>query len=137
METPCSSARADKRRHTMSDVPENAATVPATTTRLTFDDKVEIMRLLGKGYAQEQIASMVGCSQSTVSRVASTVDGRPEARMILEAGAPQLAETVLSTKDGAVALKALGKLDVVREDASGGGNHNFVLVVGQPGHSHP
>jgi hypothetical protein len=118
--------------------PEHAV-VPANDggdargVRLTFDDKVEIMRLLGKGYAQEQIATMVGCSQSTVSRVATTIDQRPVARMILEAGSPKMAQTVVDTDDANVALKGLGAIDVVPRDNGGYGHTNVLVVVGQPG----
>jgi len=103
--------------------------------RLTPSDRVLIIRLAQKGtLTQDEIARAVGCHKSTVCRVLQFIDTRPEARVILESGAAKMAETVVNTKDAGVALKALGKLDVVREDASGGvGNTNFIIVVGQPG----
>jgi len=59
-----------------------------------------------------------------------TLDGdqRELARARLEAGALQLAETVVNTEKADVALKTLGKLDVVRDDKDGGGSGTAVQV---------
>ena len=104
------------------------------SARLTPSDKVMILRLAMKGNTQEQIAAVVHCDQSTVSRVLrDTVDSRPEARILLEAGAAKLAQTVVDTDDPSVALKALGKLDVVRDDRENAGGNNILIAIGQPG----
>jgi hypothetical protein len=126
----------------MSDLQEKASALLARidgdqeaerSGRLSPGDRVMIFRLAAKGLSQDEIARIVGCSQPTVSRTLALIDTRKEARMILESGSAKLAQTVVDTPDGKVALQALGKLDVVREDAHGGGNSSFVLVVGQPG----
>ena len=107
------------------------------SSRLSPSDRVMIFRLAGKGQSQAEIARIIGCSQPTVSRTLALIDTRAEARMILESGAAKLAQTVVDTDDPAVALKALGKVDVVREDAHGGSNNNVVLLIGQPGQPVP
>ena len=111
----------------MSDLQEKAAALLARIDDgqdaqrrggpLSPDDRALILRLGAKGISQTQIAKVVGCHQATVSRT--------------------LAQTVVDTDDAAIALKALGKVDVVRADENAGGSSNFVLVVGQPGQSIP
>jgi hypothetical protein len=93
-----------------------------------------IFRLHAKGHLkQSEIATAVGCDPSTVFRTLALIDTRPEARAIMESGAAQMAQTVVGTKDAGIALKALGKLDVVREDAAQGGS-NVVVMVGTAEH---
>src|SRR5688572_29019749 len=85
--------------------------------RLTPNDRALILRLAAKGnISQAEIAKAVGCDPSTVSRTLMLLDTRKEARTILESGAARLADTVVKTDDAAIALKALGKLNVVRDD---------------------
>jgi hypothetical protein len=80
-----------------------------------------------------EIAEVIGCSQATVSRTLDAwVDTRPIARRLLEAGSIKLAQTVINTKNTETALKALGKLDVVREDKQEGGNQ-LVVMLGSGG----
>jgi ParB-like chromosome segregation protein Spo0J len=87
--------------------------------RLTPNDRALIFRLAAKGnITQAEIAKAVGCDPSTVTRTLQLLDTRSEARTILKSGAARLADTVVKTADAGVALKALGKLDVVREDAT-------------------
>jgi ParB-like chromosome segregation protein Spo0J len=130
----------------MSDLREKASALLARIDedqeaeragRLSPSDRALIFRLAAKGLPQDQIAKIVGCSQPTVSRTLALLDTRTEARTILESGAAKMADTVVNTKDAGIALKALAKVDVVRDDAHGGGNSNFVLVIGQPGNVPP
>jgi ParB-like chromosome segregation protein Spo0J len=131
----------------MSDLKEKAAALLARIDdredvqrrggSLSPDDRALILRLGAKGISQTEIAKVVGCHQATVSRTLALLDTRTEARMILESGAAKLAQTVVDTDDAAIALKALGKVDVVRDDAHGGGNNNVVLLIGQPGQPIP
>lgn len=89
---------------------------PSGSTRLAPEDRALILRLAAKGnLAQAEIAKAVGCSQPTVSRVLTMLDTRAEARVILDSGAARLATTVVNTDDAAIALKALGRIDVVRD----------------------
>lgn len=128
---------------TMSNLQEKAAALLARIDEgqdvqrrggsLSPDDRALVLRLGAKGMPQTEIAKVVGCHQATVSRTLALIDTRTEARMILESGAAKLAQTVVDTDDAAIALKALGKIDVVREDANGGSTQNFVLAIGQPG----
>jgi hypothetical protein len=131
----------------MSDLQEKAAALLARIDDgqdvlrrggpLSPDDRALILRLGAKRMPQAEIAKVVGCHQATVSRTLALLDTRKEARTILESGAAKMAQTVVDTDDAAIALKALGKLDVVREDTHAGGNTNFLLVVGQPGQPTP
>jgi hypothetical protein len=67
----------------------------------------------------------------TVSRTLDNLtDNRVLARRQLEAAAPSLVKTIRQSKDAATALRALGKLDVVREDNAGGGV-NIAIAFGQ------
>lgn len=99
---------------------------------LSVKQIASIVRLSDEGHSQTVIANLVGCSQSTVSdTLIDFTDSREIARRRLEASALKLVETVAATKDSAVALKALGKLDVVREDQAQGGNQ-LVVLMGTP-----
>ena len=101
--------------------------------RLTRLQITRILALSAAGMEGCAIAKEVGCDPSTVSRTLDQfVDGRELARKRLEGGAVRLAETVVRTKDAGVALKALGKLDVVRDDQATG-NTNVLIAIGQPG----
>jgi len=97
--------------------------------RLTPSDRALIFRLAAKGHCtQAEIAKAVGCDPSTVTRTLRLLDTRSEARTILESGAARLADTVVKTADAGVALKALGKLDVVREDGTPAGPQIMVVL---------
>ena len=103
--------------------------------RLTQRQIAQILQLDAADLPQSKIALQVGFSEATISRVLSEwSDTRDLARKRLEAGAEQLAQTVVRTKDSGVALKALGKLDVVREDTQSG-NIQVAVMIGQPGQS--
>jgi hypothetical protein len=100
--------------------------------RLSQQQIAIILMLSSSGQTEVDIARQVGCSQATVSRTLHQFgDGRELARKRLEGGALRLAETVVRTKDAGIALKALGKLDVVREDAQSGGNQMVVMLGSQ------
>lgn len=102
-------------------------------SRLTPADRALVLRLLAKGnLTQAEIAKAVGCTQPTVSRIAALLDTRKEARTILESGAAKLADTVVNTDDAGIALKALGKLDVVRDDRDGSSTVGPIIVIGSP-----
>jgi hypothetical protein len=108
----------------------DAAEAERRAGKLAPEDRAMILRLAAKGnITQAEIAKAIGCDQSTVSRVLALLDTRKEARAILESGAARLADTVVKTDDAGIALKALGKLDVVREDREGSGAHIGPIVV--------
>jgi ParB-like chromosome segregation protein Spo0J len=97
--------------------------------RLTPNDRALIFRLAAKGnITQAEIAKAVGCDPSTVTRTLQLLDTRNEARTILESGAARLADTVVKTADAGIALKALAKLDVVREDAAPAGPQVMIVL---------
>lgn len=107
------------------DVPDGDTAVK----RLPQRKIARIIELADDGHTGKRIAEIVQCSEATVSRTLQTwADVRPLARRLLESRAVKLAETVVKTKDAGVALKALAKLDVVREDAAPGGNQVMVVL---------
>ena len=59
----------------------------------------------------------------------------PEDRALIIrlAAAVKLAQTVVDTDDAAVALKGLGKLDIVREDREVNRGNRVTVIVGMPG----
>lgn len=101
--------------------------------RLTHREVSTILQLAEIGKNIPEIAQVVDCSVSTVhSTLEKYADNRSLARRKLEGGATKLVDTVLQTKDAATALRALGKLDVVRDEQDRGGT-NIAIVIGQPG----
>lgn len=102
--------------------------------RLKPEDRALIFRLAARGHlTQAEIAKAVGCDPATVCRTLKLLDTRKEARAILESGAARLADTVVTTDDAGIALKALGKLDVVRDDkADVAGAPAFYIHIGGP-----
>ena len=103
------------------------------SARLTPNDRALIFRLALKGnLMQSEIAKAVGCDPATVCRTLKLLDTTEEARLIMKSGAAKLADTVVNTDDAGIALKALGKLDVVR-DESGGVGIGVTINIGQPG----
>jgi len=119
--------------------PEAAARTSADTPRdtakfgrrLTHLQIAQILHLSAEGKSNLEIGRLVGCDDATVGRTLGRFgDTRILARKVLERGSVQLAETVVKTKDSAVALKALGKLDVVREDQAS--ETNIAILMGTP-----
>lgn len=99
--------------------------------RLTARQIASLLSLHESGLAKTEIGRRLGCHHSTVDYYLDRFgDTREIARKKLENGALKLAETVVRTKNGDTALKALGKLDVVREDQAQGGN-NILIAIGQ------
>jgi hypothetical protein len=104
-----------------------------TFKHLTAKQIALVCQLSDAGKTGCEIAAILGCDDSTVSRTLQEFgDTREIARRKLEAGAMRLVQTVVETQDAGVALKALGKLDVVREDQAGAGN-TVMIAIGQPG----
>ena len=100
--------------------------------RLSNRAKGLILSLTDAGKSQTEIAQIVGCTISTVSRTLDDLtDNRALARRQLEAAAPNLVRTITQSKDAATALRALGKLDVVREDGPNS-SVNVAIAIGQP-----
>lgn len=103
---------------------------PGRGSQLTKREISLCLQLAEAGKTGREIAQVLGVSDSTISRTLETWgDTRPLARRLLEARATQLAQTVVKTKNADVALRALGKLDVVREDQVSSGNQ-MVVVLG-------
>lgn len=104
------------------------------SARLKPEDRALILRLAAKGtLTQVEIAKAVGCDPATVCRTLKLLDTRKEARTILESGAAKLAQTVVDTEDAAIALKTLGKLEVVADDHARASNSGITINIGMPG----
>ena len=98
--------------------------------RLTQREVAICLQLADAGKSTVEIAEVLHCHNTTVGRIlAQWADDRHLARRYLEANTLRAAKTVLKSRDGNVALKLLGKMDIVREDAVNGGN-NMVVVLG-------
>lgn len=115
------------------DTPSSSPELALTRTKgkhLTQREIALALSMHGLDKPNSEIARVLGVHEATVGRLIDRfADSRDLARKRLEGGALKLAQTVVNTKDSTVALKALGKLDVVREDAAGAGN-NVVVVMG-------
>ena len=99
--------------------------------RLSAGDRALIFQLHAKDVQQGEIARIIGCHPSTVCRTLKLIDTRQGARAILNGGAAEMATTVLKTKDAGIALKALAKLDVVRDDkAEDAGRPSVQVLIG-------
>lgn len=104
--------------------------------KLSPADRALILSLTARGQTQAAVATIIGCDQSTVSRVISRykLDTRADARALLEASALEMAESVVTKGDPALHAKMLGKLDVVRDDKPQSGvDSGVVVIIGQPG----
>jgi hypothetical protein len=103
--------------------------------RLSLRAKSLILQLHESGKSHTEIAQVIGCSIPTITYTLDELcDNRILARRQLEAAAPKLVKTITQSKDAATALRALGKLDVVRDESEKSGT-NIAIVIGQPGHA--
>jgi DNA-binding MarR family transcriptional regulator len=103
--------------------------------RLSMRAQSLMLQLADAGKTPSEIAQVLGVNCSTVTRgLDQLTDNRVLARRILDAAAPKLVKTIVDSKDAATALRALGKLDVVREDNANSGL-NIAIAIGQPGQS--
>jgi hypothetical protein len=100
-------------------------------------DEATILELAAAGKSQIEIAAVVGCHQSTVSRtLAEWADTRGLARKYAEAKSLEMMKRFVAEASPPEILKMQAKLDVVREDKQGGDTH-VVLTIGQPGRLPP
>jgi hypothetical protein len=80
-------------------------------------EEAHILDLADAGQSQQAIANAMGCSQSTVSRTLIAFDdSRLLARRALNAGALVMAKRIVTEAQPRDALRALAKIDVVRDD---------------------
>ena len=92
-------------------------------------DEAAILDLAATGKSQTEIAGLVGCHQSTVSRtLADWADSRGLARKYAEAKSLEMMKRFVADASPAEILKMQAKLDVVREDRAIGGEPSFVVV---------
>src|SRR5262245_55848606 len=102
--------------------------------RLRAADEAKILEMHGQGYSQTDIASAVGCHQSTVSRtLAEYDDSRPLARRVLEAKAVEMARRLVTDAKPETILRVLAKLDVVRDDGRGVQEEGGTFIVSGSG----
>jgi len=122
-------SEAEKLLATMSLVPPRE---PGEKLRAV--DEARLLEWHTAGQSQTDIARAIGCHQVHGRTLAEYSDSRPLARKYLEARALEMTKRLVEDPSPEAILKALGKLDVVREETAGGGT-NIVIAVGQPGHS--
>lgn len=88
-------------------------------SHLTPDERALILILHAREVPQAEIARIIGCHPSSVSRTVRYLDTRDGARLMLHQGAAKLADKVLRTKSAETARKALTQIDVLPKDGSG------------------
>lgn len=102
-------------------------------SQLRRRDDSAILKLRDIGKTQVEIAQIIGCSQSAISKcLAEYEDTRSLAGHILRNGAAKLASTVVATKHAPTALEALRDMQVSEKRApdqgKGGGVQVFIGV---------
>lgn len=94
-------------------------------------DEATILELTAVGKPQMEIAAVVGCHQSTVSRtIAEWADTRGLARKYAEAKAHDMMKRFCADASPAEFLKMLQKLDVVRDDREARGDGGVTINIG-------
>jgi Homeodomain-like domain-containing protein len=97
-------------------------------------DEATILEMAAAGKSQTEIAQIVGCNQSTVSRtLAEWADSRGLARKYAEAESLEMMQRFVKEASPADILKMQSKLDVVREDKEAAKNTGIVINIGAPG----
>ena len=99
-------------------------------------DEAQILELSAEGKSQVEIAEVVGCHQSTVSRtLAEWSDSRGLARRYAEAKSLEMMQRFVKDASPADILKMQQKLDVIREDKPAAGGGGVTVIVAVPGGS--
>ena len=102
--------------------------------RLRPIDEATILELAAAGKSQTEIAAIIGCNQSTVSRtLAEWADSRGLARKYAEAKSLEMMKRFVTDASPAEILKMQQKLDVIRDDRQEGGNQ-FIVMLGTADH---
>jgi predicted transcriptional regulator len=120
----------------MPDTLEHSTAEPIRDySRLTFDDQKILRAMRDAGKTQVEIAAVLGCSQSTVSKFLSTwTDTRDEARDILRHSASRLAKRIVNGRSEAVAVEVLDRIGVTERPAaaSQGNKGQITVIIGAP-----
>lgn len=119
-------------------MPSMAETVPtrriADRSQLSRAEDALILKLSADGKTQTEIAQLVGCNQSSVSRVLSRfLDTREVAKRILHNGAQALAERIVKDADVDQSLEVLDRLEVAPKREQGGNRMGLQINIGMPG----
>jgi hypothetical protein len=92
-------------------------------------EEATILELSAAGKTQAEIAGIIGCNQSTVSRtLAEWTDTRGFARKYAEAKSLDMMKRFVKDASPAEILKMQQKLDVIRDDRQEGGNQLIVML---------
>ena len=128
---------------TMTDAFQSAAETIATNATRSIqtqqqqflpDDStiVKIVKLDSDNLKQKDIAALLGCDESYVSKVLTRYsDKRILAKRILQAGSPVLAEKIIAEASPETCLKTLQGLSVIIPEQQAGG---ITIQVGDPSH---
>lgn len=93
---------------------------------------VKIVKLDSDNLKQKDIAALLGCDESYVSKVLTRYsDKRILAKRILQAGSPVLAEKIIAEASPETCLKTLQGLSVIIPEQQAGG---ITIQVGDPSH---
>lgn len=128
---------------TMTDAFQSAAETIATNATRSIqtqqqqflpDDStiVKIVKLDSDNLKQKDIAALLGCDESYVSKVLTRYsDKRILAKRILQAGSPVLAEKIIAEASPETCLKTLQGLSVIIPEQQAAG---ITIQVGDPSH---
>ena len=106
----------------------------ADQKHLSRDEVATIRQLAKLGKTQVEIAQVLGCHQSTVSKwLSALADPVEDARHILRNSSPKLAERVVKDANVAESLDVLERLEVIAPKQRDSGAHgNVQIVIGMP-----
>ena len=119
------------------DPPDTEAERNRDYSRLTHADTALILKLADDGRTQPEIAQLIGCHKSTVSRtLAEFADTRVTARRLLHRHAQTFTERVIADADVDQALEVLDRIGVAerRRDTTGT-DTRVSIVIGMPQHT--
>lgn len=111
-------------------------------SHLSDDDEILVWRLSQAGKTQVQIAQVIGCNQSSVSRALQKLDDTRDlaklrthnAALLLAASAVDGAQRAARDGKPEAALELLDRLDVVARKQNDAGRAGMVqVIIGMPG----
>lgn len=123
-------AQAEAIANAFIDKPEKRK---ADYSRLSRDEVAAILNLHRTGKSQVEIAQILGCDHSTVSRwLDKLVDTTELAKHTLRNGAQALAERVIADADVEQSLEVLDRLDVVPKKRDESQRTGIQINIGMP-----
>ena len=104
-------------------------------SRLSYADTALLLKLADDGRTQMEIATVIGCSQPTVSQVLSRFgDTRDLAKKRMNSAALKLVDRVIEDADVDQSLEVLDRIGVAEKRLQPtGADTKIAIVIGMPG----